>query len=326
MYQIWFERSLPPAYAHLLDGQAVAVGPASASPDDPFRDLPGAHAIIASSRIRYDGAIMDRAPSLRVISRTGTGIDNISLPDADARAVVVCYAPHAPSISTAEHAITLLLATAKRLKSVEKSLQRGEKTDYFTDYEGVELHGLTLGLVGLGQIGGRVAAMAQALGMTVVAFDPYVSPDRARTLGVELAPNLDAVLGAADAISLHAALTDETRRLINADTLARCKHGVILVNAARGGLVDESALLAALESGRVSGAGLDVFEIEPPTPDNPLLQRDDVIATPHIAGATAAGKDRLWRTAITQALQVLADERPAHIANPEVWPARRART
>ena len=324
MYRIWFERSLPPAYAHLLDGQAVAVGPPSDTPDDPFRALSGAHAVIASSRIRYDGALMDRAPALRVISRTGMGIDNISLPDASARGILVCYAPQAPSISTAEHAITLLLAVAKRLKRVERSLQRGEKTDYFADYDGVELYGLTLGLVGLGHIGGRVASIAQALGMGVVAFDPYVPHDHARALGVELAPDLDALLQAADAISLHTPLTDETRHLIDARTLSRCKHGVILVNTARGGLVDEAALLAALDSGRVRGAGLDVFETEPPLPDNPLLKRDDVVATPHIAGATRASKDRLWRTAITQALQVLREERPPHLANPEVWLAKRA--
>jgi phosphoglycerate dehydrogenase-like enzyme len=216
------------------------------------------------------------------------------------------------------------LAVAKRLKAVGRSLQRGEKTDYFTDYDGVELNGLTLGLVGLGHIGGRVAGIAQALGMSVVAFDPYVPHDRAQALGVELAPNLDAMLQGADAISLHAPLTDETRHLIDEDSLARCKVGVILVNTARGGLVDEAALLAALESGRVFGAGLDVFETEPPPPDNPLLQRDDVVATPHIAGATGAGKDRLWRTAITQALQVLREERPLYLANPEVWSAKRA--
>jgi D-3-phosphoglycerate dehydrogenase len=324
MYQIWFERSLPPAYAHLLDGQAVAVGPASATPEDPFQALPGADAIVASSRIRYDGALMDRAPALRVISRTGIGIDNISLADATARGILICYAPQAPSISTAEHAITLLLAVAKRLKRVERDLQQGEKSDYFTDYDGVELHGLTLGLIGLGQIGGRVAAVARALGMSVVTFDPYVSHDRAAALGVELAPDLDALLQVADAISLHAPLTDETRHLIDARTLARCKQGVILVNTARGGLVDENALLAALESGHVRGAGLDVFEVEPPLPDNPLVRRDDVVATPHIAGATGASKDRLWTTAITQVLQVLRDERPPHLANPEVWPAKRA--
>jgi phosphoglycerate dehydrogenase-like enzyme len=216
------------------------------------------------------------------------------------------------------------MAVAKRLLPVARSLQRGEKADYFTDYDGLELNGLTLGLVGLGHIGARVAGIAQALGMSVIAFDPYVPPERARALGVEPAPNLDAMLQVADAISLHASLTEETRHLIDARALDRCKHGVILLNTARGGLVDEAALLAALETGRVRGAGLDVFETEPPPPDNPLLQRDDVVATPHIAGATGAGKDRLWRTAITQALQVLRGERPPHLANPEVWLATRA--
>jgi D-3-phosphoglycerate dehydrogenase len=324
MYRIWFERSLPLDYRHLLNGEAIPVGPASATPDDPFQALADAHAIIASSRIRYDGGIMDLAPSLRVISRTGIGIDNVSLSDASERGIAVCYTPLAPSISAAEHAITLLLAVAKRLKVTESSLQRGEKSDYFTDYDGLEVYGLTLGLIGLGQIGGRVARVALALGMRVIAVDPYVEVERARDMGIELAPNLELMLRAADIISLHAPLTEETHHLINARTLALCKPGVILVNTARGKLVDESALIAALDSGQLRGVGLDVFESEPPPPDHPLLGRDNVVATPHIAGATGASKDRLWTTAITQALQVLRDERPLHLANPQVWHERSA--
>jgi D-3-phosphoglycerate dehydrogenase len=319
MHRIWFERSLPSAYRHLLDDEAIPVGPASDTPDNPFQALPLAHAIIASSRIQYDGEVMDLAPSLRVISRTGIGIDNVSLSDASARGIAVCYTPLAPSISTAEHAITLLLAVAKRLKIIEGSLQRGEKSDYFTDYDGIEVHGLTLGLIGLGQIGGRVARVALALGMRIIAVDPYMEAERAREMGVELAPDLGSTLRAADIISLHAPLTEETYHLINARTLALCKQGAILINTARGKLVDETALIAALDSGQIRGVGLDVFESEPPPPDHPLLRRENVVATPHIAGATAASKDRLWTTAINQALQVLRDERPPHLANPQVW-------
>jgi D-3-phosphoglycerate dehydrogenase len=318
MYQIWFERALPAAYAGLLDGQAKAIGPDTSAPEDPLWTLQRAEAIIASSRLRYDGALMDRAPSLKVISRTGIGLDNVSLPDATARGIAVCHAPRAPSVSTAEHTVTLLLAVAKRLKVIERALVVGGKRDYFSDYDGIELDGLTLGLVGLGQIGGRVARVAQALGMDVVAVDPYVDAGRAAEAGVQLARDLDAMLSRADVISLHAPLTDETRHLIDAHALARCKPGAILINTARGGLVDEPGLIAALDSGRLRGAGLDVFESEPPPPDHPLLHRDNVVATPHIAGATGKSKDRLWKTAIDQALQVLRHERPPHLANPQV--------
>jgi phosphoglycerate dehydrogenase-like enzyme len=137
---------------------------------------------------------------------------------------------------------------------------------------------------------------------------------------VELAPTLEAILATADAVSLHLPLTPETHRLMNGERLALMKPGAILINAARGGLVDETALLDALERGHLQGAGLDVFEREPPAPDHPLLQRLDVVATPHIAGATIAGKDRVWQVAIQQALQVLRGERPPHLLNPAVWP------
>jgi D-3-phosphoglycerate dehydrogenase len=279
-----------------------------------------ADAIIASARVRYDAELMDRVPTLRVISRTGIGLDNISLADASERGIAVCHAPDGPTISTAEHAIALLLAVAKELPRTMDAL-RGGRGDFFNDYAGIELHGLRLGVVGLGQIGRRVATFAQALGMEVAAYDPFVAPEVAEALGVELAPELDALLAGADAVSLHAPLTAQTAKLIDRKRLATMKRGAILVNTARGGLVDEGALLEALRSGHLRGAGLDVFDPEPPEPDNELLRRSDVIATPHIAGATGAGKDRLWRIAIAQALQVLRGERPAGLVNPEMWPA-----
>ena len=322
MHRIWFERVPPAAFVLLLDGAAVVAGVAAETPDAPLSALPGAHAIIASSRLRYDAALMDVAPTLRVISRSGIGLDNISIADATARGIAVCHAPDAPTISTAEHAITLLLAVARNLKRLDRLMQEGETTDYFGAYQGIELRGLRLGIVGLGRIGSRVATLAHGLDMTVAGFDPLVPPQRAADLGIELLPSLDALLSSSDAVTLHLPLTTETRHIIDTPRLARMKPGAILINAARGGLVDEAALLDALERGHLFGAGLDVFEQEPPRPDHPLLRRDDVIATPHIASATGAGKDRLWHVAITQALQVLQGERPPHLVNPEVWPLR----
>jgi D-3-phosphoglycerate dehydrogenase len=319
MYRIWCERELPPQCAHLLDGVAIAVSRAGAAPESALSTVAGAQAVIASARVQYDGAFMDQFPTVRVISRTGIGLDNVSIPDATARRVAVCYTPDAPTISTSEHTVALLLAAAKHLKRSDRELRRGGKADFFTDYQGIEVYGLQLGLVGLGRIGRRVAKIAMALGMAVKAHDPAVSAEQAHELGVELAPSLEDVLRSADIVSLHIPLTDETRNLLNTERLALMKPGSYLVNAARGGLVDQAALLAALKSGHLHGAGLDVFPKEPPDPKSPLLQRDDVIATPHIAGATQASKDRLWSSAISQALQVLRGERPPHLANPEVW-------
>ncbi len=323
MYRLWLERPLPPQCAALLDGVATVVGVASETPAEPLRALVDAEGIIAGSRVQYDAALLEQAPALRVISRTGIGLDNIAIAAATARGVAVCNAPDAPTISTAEHTITLLLAVARDLKRLDRLVREGATTDYFGAYNGLELDGLQLGVVGLGRIGGRVATLARGLGMAVVAFDPIVAPQRAAELGVTLAPDLETLLRGADAVTLHVPLGDATRHLIDARRLALMKPGAILINAARGGLVDEAALLAALEQGRLRGAGLDVFEQEPPQPGHPLLGRDDVVATPHIASATSTGKIRLWQEALTQALQVLRGERPPHLVNPEIWPAPR---
>jgi D-3-phosphoglycerate dehydrogenase len=314
---------MPDVYAPMLEGFAVAVGPTSADSDQPLAGLAEAQAIIAGSRVRYDGALMDQAPGLRVIARSGIGIDNLSLPDATARGVVVCNAPDGPTISTAEHAIALLMAATKFLKRNENSLRDGRKHDFFGENQGLELAGQQLGLVGMGRIGSRVARVARAMDMNVVVYDPFISAERAAELGVTLVPTLEALLSTSDVVSLHSPATSETRHLINARSLTRMKPGAFLINTARGALIDESALIQALDSGRLAGAGLDVFDPEPPDLENPLLHRDNVIATPHVASATGAGKDRLWRTAIAQAIQVLRGERPPHLLNPEVWDKRR---
>jgi len=317
-FRIWFERKPPPAYAELLEGSAVIVGNGK-SEAHAQGSIAQAQAIIASAYVRYDGALMDTAPALRVISRTGIGLDNIAIDEATERGIAVCNAPNGPTVSTSEHAIALMLAVAKELPRATSALGSG-KRDFFNEYQGVELDGLCCGLVGLGQIGQRVAVFTRALGMHVIAYDPYVDPEIATTLQVELVPDLNTLLKQADTVSLHAPLTPDTNQMINAERLALMKPGAILINTARGGLIDETALLQALDSGHLRGAGLDVFEPEPPNPTNQLLHRDNVIATPHIAGATIAGKDRLWRAAIAQALQVLKGERPPHLVNPDVWP------
>ena len=322
MFRFWCERRMPEEFAHLLGAEAEYIGCGNDDPDNPYAALPRAQAIIAGARIRYNSEFMDRAPELQVICRTGIGYDNVTLDDATGHVICVCNTPDGPTRSTAEHAIALLLAVAKELKRNDRELRRQRVADFFGVNHGVELEGRRLGLVGLGRIGAQVARMARALGMEVAAYDPYIDDARLAELGVERAHEVDAVLTRSEVVSLHAPLTPETRHLINRDTLARMKPGAILINAARGGLVDEGALLEALESGHLHGAGLDVFDPEPPGADNPLLHRDDVVATPHIAAATGEGKERMWEQAIGQCLQVLRGERPANLINVDVWERR----
>jgi D-3-phosphoglycerate dehydrogenase len=318
MYRIWFERPCPTAYAHMLSGIAVPIGSSHDANGDPFASFTEADAAIAGSRLKYSAHVLSRARNLRVISRTGAGVDNIDLEAATQRGIAVCHTPEAPVTSTAEHTLALILAVAKQLKNAQRALEEGRATDFFSESRAKELAGKRLGLVGLGRIGSRVARLASCLGLHVHGFDPQVSKNQAAELGVELAPSLEVLLGSCEIVSLHVPLTRETRHLINRDTLRLMRPGSILINCARGGLVDEVALLQALESGHIQGAGLDVFAEEPPLPDHPLLGRPDVVATPHIASATDAGRDRLWRTAIEQALQVLRGERPPHLVNPSV--------
>ena len=314
MFKIWFERPLPPKHAHLMDNKAVIIGAGSQTPE-----LAEAQAIIAASSLQYDGTLMNQAPQLRVIARTGIGVDNVNIPDATARGVAVCNTPDAPTIATAEHTMALLFAVAKQLPWFGRTLQSRERIDYFAHYNGFELMDARLGLVGLGRIGQRVAQLAQGVGMQVAGVDPLMPPEKAAQLDIELMPSLERMLPTVDVLSLHIPRTPETLGLMNAERLALMKPGAILINAARGGLVDEAALLDALNRGHLRGAGLDVLDVEPPPPEHPLLYRDNVVITPHIASATEPGKDRLWEQAIVQALQYLNGERPPHLLNPEVF-------
>jgi phosphoglycerate dehydrogenase-like enzyme len=195
--------------------------------------------------------------------------------------------------------------------------------DFFGSHDGREVSGKVLGLVGVGRIGTKVARMARGLSMTVITYDPFVDATDVAQAEIQMVGSLDQLLAEADVVSLHLPLTSETQHLMNDEHIAQMKQGAILVNTARGGLVDHDALLASLESGRLFGAGLDVTDPEPLPPDHPLLHRDDAVVTPHVAAATAAGKARLYESAITQALQVLHGEHPHHLVNPDVWPVRR---
>ncbi|MYG16517.1 MAG: hypothetical protein F4207_08880 [Gemmatimonadetes bacterium] len=318
MLRLWSDRTVPPGIRAEFDRQLIVHGSSEDSPDDPLRDLPGARAIVAGARRNYDGGFLDRYPDVKVICRTGIGIDNIVVQEATERGVAVCNTPEGPTVSTAETAIALILSAVKHIKRVSGEFAERPGKDYLSGYQGMEVLGRTLGLIGLGRIGGRVAELAAALGMRVMAFDPYIEAERASAMGIERAERIEDVLARSDVVSLHAPLTEETRRLMDGNRFGQMKPGAFFVNVSRGGLVDEEALCAALDRGHLAGAALDVFDPEPPSPGNPLLHRADVVVTPHIAGVTVASRERMWRMALTMALQVWNGRRPDHIVNPEV--------
>jgi D-3-phosphoglycerate dehydrogenase len=253
--------------------------------------------LVVRSETKVTSELMDAAKSLRVIGRAGVGVDNIDVPAATARGIVVMNAPDGNTITTAEHTIALLVALARNVPQANSSLKSGKWER--KNFVGAELQNKTLGVIGLGRIGRVVAKRAGALGMNVVAFDPFVVADSARDLEINLQP-MDEVLARADFLTIHTPLTAETRGLIGSDAFARMKDGVRVINCARGGLIDEGALYQAIKSGKVAGAALDVFESEPPPPDHPLLQLDEVIVTPHLGASTTEAQEGVALTVAEQ--------------------------
>jgi D-3-phosphoglycerate dehydrogenase len=227
-------------------------------------------------------AILDAATNLKVVGRAGIGVDNVDIPAASARGVVVMNTPFGNSITTAEHAIALMFALARQLPEADASTQAGkwEKNRFM----GVELTAKTLGLIGAGNIGSIVADRARGLKMKVIAFDPFLTPERAIEIGVEKV-DLDGLLSRADFITLHTPLTDQTRNILSAENLAKTKKGVRIINCARGGLIDEAALKAGLDSGHIAGAALDVF-VEEPAKASPLFGTPGFVSTPHLGAST----------------------------------------
>jgi D-3-phosphoglycerate dehydrogenase len=252
------------------------------SPDQLGEIIGDYHGLAIRSATKVTKALLDAAIQLKVVGRAGIGVDNVDIPAATARGVVVMNTPFGNSITTAEHAIALMFALARQLPEADASTQAGkwEKNRFM----GVELTGKTLGLIGAGNIGSIVASRALGLRMKVVAYDPFLTAERALELGVDKV-ELDELLRRADFITLHTPLTDQTRGILGRDALARAKKGVRIINCARGGLIDEAALKDALDSGQVAGAALDVFETEPATA-SPLFGTPGFISTPHLGAST----------------------------------------
>ncbi len=264
----------------------------------------GAHALIIRSATQVNDEVLAAGSSLIVVGRAGIGLDNVDVAAATRRGVMVCNAPQSNVVSAAEQAMALLLASARNVPQAHSALVNGKWER--SRWEGVELHGKTVGIVGLGRVGALVAQRCLAFGMRLVAFDPYVSADRSRAMGVELMA-LEDLMRQADFVSVHLPKTKETLGLIGAEMFAIAKPELRVINTARGGIVDEAALFDALSSGRIAGAGLDVFNVEPCT-DSPLFKLPSVVVTPHLGTSTREAQDKAGDTIAEQVMLAMAGE------------------
>ncbi|MBA2432334.1 MAG: phosphoglycerate dehydrogenase [Chthoniobacterales bacterium] len=271
------------------DGALDVVVQLGISPADLLARIGDFAAVIVRSETKITRAVIEAGAKLRVVGRAGVGVDNVDVESATRRGVIVMNAPGGNTVSTAEHAFSLLLCAARKLPQADAMVRSGKWSR--KEFQGVELHNKTLGIIGMGRIGSELSRRAIAFGMRVLAFDPYLSATRARALQVELVDQLDDLLGTADFITLHTPLTPETHHLLNAERLAKTKRGVRIINCARGGLVDEVALTEALQSGQVAAAALDVFETEPLPLDSPLRDLPTLVLTPHLGASTAEAQE-----------------------------------
>ena len=253
-----------------------------------------------------DGSVMDRAPQLRVISKHGVGVDNIDLGAAADRGIPVLVATGANAVSVAEHAIALMLTAVKRLLPLDAGLRAGrwEKPGF----AGREIAGATLGLMGMGAIAQATARMARGIGLNIIGYDPFASDAVFEAHVVTRCASFEALLERSDVLSLHCPLTEQTRSIVNAEAIARMPSGAYVVNTARGGLIDEAALLAAIRSGHLAGAGLDTFAVEPPAVDHPFFAEPLIVMSPHIGGVTRQANARVGVEAVKGILAVLEGE------------------
>ncbi len=274
------------------------------SPTELLEAVAGAEALIIRSATKVTSEVLRAAPNLVVVGRAGVGIDNVDVAEATARGVMVVNAPQSNILSAAEQAMALLLAQARNIPQAHAALVAGRWER--SRWEGVELYGKTLGVVGLGRVGALVAQRALAFGMRLLAYDPYVAPDRARHMGVELT-SLEDLVAEADFVSIHLPKNADTVGLFGRELLAKAKPGLRLINTARGGIVDEAALSDAIREGHVGGAGIDVFA-EEPTTSSPLFELDSVVVTPHLGASTAEAQDKAGQTIAEQVLLALSGD------------------
>src|ERR1700704_255615 len=271
--------------------------------DNLLAEIADAEALIVRSATKVTAELLELAPKLWAVGRAGVGVDNIDLEAATKRGVLVMSTPGGNAVSVAEHTFALLLALARQVPRLDRAIHEGrwEKSSA----AGTEVRGKTLGLIGLGRIGSEVAVRAEAFDMRVLAYDPFISEAAAREVSVELVP-LEKLLAESDFVSLHTALSPATQNLINSSSLAKMKKGAVIINAARGELIEEAALADALKSGHIGGAGLDVFAVDPPK-NSPLIGLPNIVGTPHIAGSTTEAQEEVGTQVAVQVKDYLAD-------------------
>ncbi len=325
--QLWTGTPLHSQALALLEGSVtVNVGKASESTDKWHEEASQADIIMVRGSTFVTGEVMDRlGPRLRIVARAGIGVDRIDIAAATERGILVVNTPDGPTESTAEHAVALMLNLCKQVAVGDRILRAGRPFPALAEMTpGLETSDAVLGLIGLGRIGSRVAEIARVLGMKVLAYDPFITAERAAALGVELYVSLEELLPRAQVVSLHCPAIPETHHIINATTLKLLPRGSYLINVARGALIDHDALLDALRSGHLAGAGLDVFDPEPPIANHPLFSLPNTICTPHIGSYTVAGLLRMQVMACEQIISALRGERPTNLVNPAVWGHQRS--
>jgi D-3-phosphoglycerate dehydrogenase / 2-oxoglutarate reductase len=290
--------------------QSARVKAVTGNRDALERNLEHADALVVRSETRVTAALLEAAPQLRVIGRAGAGVDTIDVPAATERGIVVVNAPGGNAVAAAEHTLALLFALVRRIAAADASMKHGQWDR--GAYIGTELSAKTLGLIGLGRVGSEVARRALGLDMRVLVYDPYVPDEHARRIGLHPA-ELEALLEASDFVSLHVPLTEATRGILSAPLIAHMRPGAYVVNCARGGLIDEAALIAALDEKRLAGAGIDVFSNEPVRADDPLPRHPNVVATPHLGASTFEAQANVAVQIANEVLAVL-EGRPAQFA------------
>jgi len=293
---------------------------AKMSREEVLAAIPDADALIIRSATKVDRTMMQAAPKLKLVGRAGVGVDNVDLAAATELGIVVMNAPDGNTVATAELALGLMLALARHIPAADASMKAGQWER--KAYMGVELRGKTLGLIGFGRVGRAVAKRAAAFEMTIIAYDPFIPAEVATNMGVKLV-TLDELLATADFISLHAQPSPENHNLINAQTLAKMKKGVRIVNDSRGSLIDEAALAEAIKAGQVAGAALDVYQQEPPEANNPLIGLPGVIHTPHLGASTLEAQDEVAVQIAQQTLDALFKGEYRNVVNPDVLSKKR---
>jgi len=313
-YQVLVPDNVHPSALDVLNSAAglQITAPGQMKREELLAALPNAEALIIRSASKIDAEALAAAGKLKMIARAGVGVDNVDIPDATKRGIVIMNTPDGNTVSTAEMAFGLMLALVRQIPQAHATLLAG-KWDR-KSFSGVELRGKTLGIVGFGRIGRAIAKRALAFDMTVIAFDPYITEPG--SLPVELV-DLDTLYKRADFITLHAVLTDETRGMVNKANIAKMKPGVRIVNAARGALINETDLAEALKSGQVAGAALDVYTNEPPEAGNPLISLPNVVHTPHLAASTEDAQIVVAVDAAKLVVDALLNGKYANVVNPD---------